>query len=67
VVFYRVALVADGGTYGYGGLAVRTERLRTGQVRGWLDYLASGFATESAPRGLQTSFQYPVPAAEAAP
>jgi len=67
VVFYRAALSEGGGTYGYGGLAARTERLRTDQVRAWLDYLASGFAAESAPRGLQTSFQYPVPAAEPVP
>ena len=67
VVFYRASPVADGGHYGYGGIAARTDRLRVDQVRAWLDYLASGFAEESAPRGMQTSFQYPVPAGEAAP
>ncbi len=67
VVFYRASSAADGGNYGYGGVAVRGDRLRVQQVRAWLDYLASGFAEESAPRGMQTAFQYPVPAGEAAP
>lgn len=66
VVFYRVSPAANGGNYGYGGLAARSDRLRVDQVRSWLDYLASGFAEEAAPRGMQTSFQYPVPAGEAA-
>lgn len=64
VVFYRASPAADGGTYGYGGLAARIDRLRVDQMRAWLDYLASGFAEDSAPRGMQTSFQYPVPAGE---
>ena len=62
VVFYRAGRGPGGGSYGYGGLAARPERLRAEQVRAWLDYLASGFAEEAAPRGMQTSFQYPVPA-----
>ena len=67
VVFYRASPSADGGNYGYGGVAVRADRLRANQVGAWLNYLASGFAEESAPRGMQTSFQYPVPAGEVAP
>jgi len=67
VVFYRASPAADGGNYGYGALAARTDRLRVQQVRAWLDYLASGFAEESAPRGMQTSFQYPVPGGGGAP
>ena len=61
VVFYRSGLPPDGTGFGYGGLAVRGLRLRANQVSAWLDFLAAGFAEATAPRGLQTAFQYPAP------
>ncbi|MFQ5719592.1 MAG: hypothetical protein ACE5IK_08565 [Acidobacteriota bacterium] len=62
LLFYRSSSSpGSGDRFGYGGLAVRTSRLRPGQTATWIEYLASGFDVRRVPRGLQPQFQFPVP------
>ncbi len=62
VIFFRVSSAPGGqDRYGYGGLAVRADRLRPDQTAAWLDYLASGLDVGCRPRGLQRAHQFPVP------
>jgi hypothetical protein len=62
VHFVRASMWPESGDrFSHGGIAVRGDRLRAEQVEEWFTYLASAFDAARQPRGLESSFQYPIP------